>query len=127
MTETWDGRPENPERDGWHWAQHRDNTPEVLNWSPLHGWRYEGDWVRSDFIGRNYRYFGPASPPPRSPRAMQRPGARGSRRRRVRWIAVAKCAMRCCRGSKARAKSMQAICANTAMCAARCKLPKSGR
>lgn len=63
MTDAWNGVPQNPERDGWHWVQHRENTPEVLYWSPLHGWNYEGDWVRSDFIGLNYRYLGPCLTP----------------------------------------------------------------
>jgi hypothetical protein len=63
MTDAWDGRPQNPEREGWHWVQHRDNAPEVLNWSPLRDWHYEGDWVYPGFIGQNYRYIGPCLTP----------------------------------------------------------------
>ena len=29
MTEQWDGRPQNPERDGWHWVTGADEQPPI--------------------------------------------------------------------------------------------------
>ena len=40
MTNTWDGRPQNPERDGWHWVGSTEaEKPVVLIWyAPTQNW-----------------------------------------------------------------------------------------
>ena len=37
MTDTWDGRPQNPERDGWH-LLHDGDIEYVVRWKPARGW-----------------------------------------------------------------------------------------
>lgn len=33
-TKPWDGRPQNPERSGWHWAtSYKNNAPSIYHWS----------------------------------------------------------------------------------------------
>jgi hypothetical protein len=38
MTEQWDGRPQNPERDGWHLIRTDDGAEYVVRWSVARGW-----------------------------------------------------------------------------------------
>jgi hypothetical protein len=63
-TAAWDGRPPNPEVEGWHWLQLEDNAPAARRWIILPNGG--GIWT---FIGppgslheTGYRYIGPASP-----------------------------------------------------------------
>ena len=43
MTEQWDGRPENPEQDGWRWLRTGDSVV-TCEWSAARGWRDE-TWI----------------------------------------------------------------------------------
>ena len=43
MSEQWDGRPENPEQDGWHWLRTGDSLV-TCEWSAARGWRDE-TWI----------------------------------------------------------------------------------
>jgi hypothetical protein len=38
MSEQWDGRPQNPERDGWHLIRTDDGVEYVVRWSVARGW-----------------------------------------------------------------------------------------
>jgi hypothetical protein len=62
MTDAWDGRPQNPERDGWHWLQWGSKTPEVLYWDVGMWWDTEGRYREpSDFT--RCTYLGPCLTP----------------------------------------------------------------
>jgi hypothetical protein len=56
----WDGRPESPERDGWHWF--RGATHECVGWwSAEHkGWALStGERLSAQVMANCYRYLGP--------------------------------------------------------------------
>jgi hypothetical protein len=60
VSEAWDGRPENPERDGWHWLCCGVHTyvREWRNkgyWPGNHGYNFSPNEIR-----RTHDYLGPA-------------------------------------------------------------------
>jgi len=76
MTDAWDGRPQNPERDGWHaigWIGGVPANTYVVLWSPDHkrlrdkteapcpGYLFGGDagFMSPKMAARHYRYLGP--------------------------------------------------------------------
>lgn len=61
MTEQWDGVPENPERDGWHWLQEDGGVPFPHRWWAV-GQRWHSDGSHFYFACR-YRYLGPCALP----------------------------------------------------------------
>lgn len=73
MTDTsdaaWDGRPENPERDGWHWVAWAGTDAEPSFWTP-HGpekrgecWNWDDDWMGPGWVCANATYHGPCLTP----------------------------------------------------------------
>lgn len=56
----WDGRPQNPERDGWHWVQHLHvGAPAAWHW-------FRGRWeslLTADEAAGGFRYLGPCLTP----------------------------------------------------------------
>ena len=63
MTDPWDGRPENPEWDGWHWvhwAEYGADMCFVAQWS-------QGRWIAPsehlNTMHASYRYLGPCLTP----------------------------------------------------------------
>ena len=65
MTDAWDGRPENPERDGWHWVKALSSKETIaLFWTHVVAeWEYGDDWLSSQQASRRYRYLGPCLTP----------------------------------------------------------------
>lgn len=63
MTDTWDGRPENPERDGWHWLQYQQHAPEVMWWDVGMWWDIEDRYRPPEEIAKLYIYIGPCLTP----------------------------------------------------------------
>lgn len=62
MTDAWDGRPERPERDGWHWLQAKSgDEPECGYWC-AEQWRI-GTWMQSPWVASKWRYLGPCLTP----------------------------------------------------------------
>lgn len=64
----WDGRPVNPERDGWHWVRdwrgHID--PQLLLWRDYEWWDPEPGQegvVTYHRVVTRFRYIGPCLPP----------------------------------------------------------------
>lgn len=69
MTDAWDGRPQNPERDGWHWVAWAGNAPDPTFWTP-HGperrgpcWHWDDDWMGPGWVCSNATYLGPCLTP----------------------------------------------------------------
>lgn len=62
MTDAWDGRPERPEQDGWHWLHHpEDLRPVVQPWSAEHGaWGSGALHSPQGVVDLGFRYLGPA-------------------------------------------------------------------
>ena len=62
MTDAWDGRPENPERDGRHWVHHKEDLrPIPAMWNAaLAGWTCGTLHSPSGIVGLGYTYLGPA-------------------------------------------------------------------
>ena len=66
----WDGRPESPERSGWHWVEDGDGVRPLLwrgdDWpEPLdRGEWQDGFAVISPHAVRHGRYHGPLAMPP---------------------------------------------------------------
>lgn len=58
----WDGRPERPERDGWHWLHHpEDLRPMVQPWNAeLGGWVSGALRSPQGVVDLGFRYLGPA-------------------------------------------------------------------
>lgn len=71
MSEQWDGRPQNPERDGWHWLRGRPNgEPEPLFWfdetdgdGDGFGWQLDYDVGTPEQVSRIFDYLGPCLTP----------------------------------------------------------------
>ena len=65
MTEQWDGRPENPERDGWHFLQHpEDLRPVPTPWDAAHAaWCSGGMHSPQGVVELGYHYVGPCLTP----------------------------------------------------------------
>lgn len=66
MTETWDGYPENPERDGWHWLASSEGPVPALWARPA--WRHCRDfWIPQAepewMVRQGWRYLGPCLTP----------------------------------------------------------------
>lgn len=55
-TPAWDGRPERPDEDGWHWLA-RDKAPHPYRW--IAG---EARWTLAGSVAE-FRYLGPCAPP----------------------------------------------------------------
>lgn len=66
MTDTWDGRPQNPERDGWHWLEANGNVIPA-EWSSATDedtpWCIGECWFSREFIGTKLAYLGPCLTP----------------------------------------------------------------
>jgi len=62
MTEAWDGYPENPERDGWHWLR-----STITGAFYLDKWRGdEANWLSGpalNYMHLNAEYLGPCLTP----------------------------------------------------------------
>ena len=65
MTDVWDGLPENPESDGWHWLRERtDGLDRVWQWSPgLWTSPYGGGIYTPRTVSRSAIYLGPCLTP----------------------------------------------------------------
>lgn len=65
MTDAWDGRPANPERDGWHWLHHaEDLRPCPTPWDADHAaWCSGGMHSPRGVVDLGYRYLGPCLTP----------------------------------------------------------------
>jgi hypothetical protein len=60
-TKPWDGRPQNPERDGWHWVQNGNGIPSCQRWHSER-WTVGSDpgWTASQVAAlQRVRYLGP--------------------------------------------------------------------
>lgn len=76
MTDTtpaaWDGRPENPERDGWHWLRNRYGATVPALWVAEDGaWRLHGQDYPAKTARWNQTYLGPALLPAQVAAAVQ--------------------------------------------------------
>lgn len=62
MTDAWDGRPQNPERDGWHWLHHpEDIRPIVQPWDAEYAsWISGAMYSPQGVVDLGFRYLGPA-------------------------------------------------------------------
>ena len=65
MTKQWDGRPQNPERDGWHWLHHRiESTPQPVRWiAEIDAWASDAAYSPEGVIELGWRYRGPCLTP----------------------------------------------------------------
>lgn len=65
MTEQWDGVPENPERDGWHWLHHKEDLrPIPAMWNAeLAGWTCGPLYSPGGIVELGYTYLGPCLTP----------------------------------------------------------------
>ena len=65
MTEQWDGRPQNPERDGWHWLQRVDDGWRVCRWwsAEIAGWVDGITLSPSTVVEYGVHYLGPCRTP----------------------------------------------------------------
>jgi hypothetical protein len=65
MTDTWDGRPQNSERDGCHWLLGWNNTPFVAEWDAASAdWSWAGgDESCVGVVAAGWRYLGPCLTP----------------------------------------------------------------
>jgi hypothetical protein len=66
-TKPWDGRPENPERDGWHWLQRKRHAPQAVWWCHA-GAEWEGHFghvglMPASRAADDWRYLRPCPPP----------------------------------------------------------------
>ena len=67
MTEQWDGVPENPERDGWHWV--RPNIapayePECWQWcAAAEAFARDASDLNDPWFPQHYDYLGPCALP----------------------------------------------------------------
>lgn len=60
----WDGRPRDPERDGWHWIKAGSLTPECMLWcAKTSEWERFGGWLGAEFAASGWEYLGPCEPP----------------------------------------------------------------
>jgi hypothetical protein len=72
--DTWDGRPENPERDGWHWVTilQWDDAPVARYWqAATQVWGQYRPLAEPSRICGHWRYLGPALPPAQVAAAVQ--------------------------------------------------------
>ncbi|WP_086642962.1 hypothetical protein [Acetobacter sp. DsW_063] len=60
MTEQWDGRPQNPERDGWHWLGQRGTK-----------WRAPFEWRHEEYSDAADEWFWDIEEDPRYPDEMK--------------------------------------------------------
>ena len=67
----WNGIPENPERDGWHWTKGYHDKPEPTEYR-IHAkgdglWWWRGSWISPEraaaMAERGWRYLGPCLTP----------------------------------------------------------------
>ncbi len=67
MTDAWDGRPQNPERDGWHWLMRADGFVAPYRWTARASgfWLYPPDWelMPEDKAIARQTYLGPCLTP----------------------------------------------------------------
>jgi len=62
MSEQWDGRPQNPERDGWHWLQYGSDKPVPTLWiSQI--WANGPAYSPQGIVELGYRYLCPCHTP----------------------------------------------------------------
>lgn len=63
-SDQWDGLPENPEMDGWHWLQDSRDFPIPARWvAELHGWADSGIHSPQGIIELGFHYLGPCITP----------------------------------------------------------------
>jgi len=87
----WDGRPQNPERMGWHWFSYRPDLmePHVAFWVPSVQEWWIGDEVISVVRMATRRYLGPCLTPDEMASALaaaRREGAAEMRERAAQYI-----------------------------------------
>lgn len=67
MADAWDGKPDNPDRDGWHWLQSERGSvvaPKEWRAGETRRWCMSNGELRADFqIADRYRYLGPCHTP----------------------------------------------------------------
>lgn len=64
MSEPWDGRPQNPERDGWHWLLAGNHEPYLLQWgSDNQRWGDYPGTSATDLAEFGIGYLGPCHTP----------------------------------------------------------------
>jgi hypothetical protein len=64
MTDAWDGRPQNPERDGWHWLLDGNHEPYLLQWgSDNQRWGDYPGTSATDLAEFGIGYLGPCLTP----------------------------------------------------------------
>lgn len=66
MSDAWDGRPQQPERDGWHWVSYLDPDipPQGIFWSCEHGkWEGVREWLAPSTLAHSHHYLGPCLTP----------------------------------------------------------------
>lgn len=65
----WDGRPENPERAGWHWIADKQGRVLPMDWNGhdpgarhhwIYGWR---GWTAAEMVALGRCYLGPCRTP----------------------------------------------------------------
>lgn len=61
-TKPWDGMPQNPERDGWHWLQCNNEAPEANYWRALNR-EFHGLDGMAITANPAWRYLGPCLTP----------------------------------------------------------------
>jgi hypothetical protein len=59
MSEQWDGRPPNAERDGWHWLGDDRNPQPVLWLAEFASWADGTMHSPQSVVGLGFRYLGP--------------------------------------------------------------------
>lgn len=59
MSDAWDGRPERPEVDGWHWLHHKSDSPRPFHWDGDQ-WQFPShSYGPRDVAAWGYTYLGP--------------------------------------------------------------------
>lgn len=76
MTDAWDGRPQNPERDGWHWLESPRKFVRPCLWNPVSKTWLERGSVE-DMRRAGWRYIAPCPAPDALARLLAEAEARG--------------------------------------------------
>ena len=74
MSAEWDGFPENPALDGWHWLHHDDAGHAAAKWDAADEcWWFAGDSEAQDpdWVAEIHEYLGPCALPARKPEGVQ--------------------------------------------------------
>jgi hypothetical protein len=64
MSDAWDGRPQNRERDGWHWLQYGSDRPAPTPWiAEIGAWANGPAYSPQGIVELGYHYLGPCHTP----------------------------------------------------------------